>query len=121
MTPHSFSMSKGDVQPGGQDNIILLQRRCGRRRIGYVDIAKSILPSQPFAQFSYAAEVKGHAILAGIAEVGKKVKFLRDHCRCAKFLAELFAQSDGKKITLKSNVTLSRVGGPKEEVQSGSV
>src|SRR5579872_4830697 len=121
MSPHFLSMSKGDVQPGGQNNVILLQRRCGRRRIGYVDIAEGILPSQPFAQFGYAAEVKRYAILTGIAEVGKKIKFLRDHCRCPEFLAKFFPQSDSEKITLKSNVTLSGVGGPNQEIQSGSV
>ena len=59
--------------------------------------------------------------MTGIAEVGEEVKFLRDYCRCTEFLAEFFAQGEGKEIALQGNIALSRVVGPKQEVQSGSV
>ena len=115
-------MGEGKVQPGSQNDIIFLQRGRGGRRIGAIDIAEGILPSQPFARILVTLpRVEGYAILAGIAEVREKVKFLRSQGRCAEFTAEFLAQSDGKKIPLQSNVTFSRIVRANQKVQRGSI
>jgi hypothetical protein len=68
--------SEREIQSGGQDNVIFLEGRRGRRRIGHVDFTERILPSQPLAQLGDAAEVEGYAILPSVAEVGEQVQLL---------------------------------------------
>src|ERR1700686_317786 len=52
-----------DIEPTSQDNVILLERRRGRRRIGHVDIANRIMPPHPLAQFGHAAEIEGSLLI----------------------------------------------------------
>src|SRR4029077_17610126 len=74
--PLLFPRLERDVQPGGEDHVILL---LARRRIGHIDVAKLILPSQSLADLGYGAKGKGPAILPRVREIGEKVQRLRQH------------------------------------------
>src|ERR1700680_990406 len=114
-------VSERDIEPSSQDNVILLERRRGRRRIGHVDIAKRILPPQPLAQFGYAAEIEGPSIFAGVTEVGEEVQLLSDKSRCAQLVTELLPKRQGREVAAQSRVVLFRIVQTAKEIQRGAV
>src|ERR1700674_142481 len=114
-------VSEGNIEPSSQDNVILLERRRGRRRIGHIDIAKRILPPQPLAQFGHAAEIEGPTIFAGVTEVGEEVQLLSDKSRCAQLMTELLSKCQGREIAAQSRVVLFRVVQTAKEIQCGAV
>src|SRR3981081_2988381 len=91
-----------EVQPGGQNDIVFLERGRGGWRVCNVNIAERILPSQPLAQLGDAAEGEGHAILSGVAEVREEVQLLSKERRCAQVVAELLPESKSCKIALEN-------------------
>jgi hypothetical protein len=86
-----LSVSERHIQPGGQDNVILLERRRARgldRRIGHIDIAECILPSQSLADLGHAAKIDGGSILPNILrKVGVVVGLFSNDGRSSKFVA----------------------------------
>src|ERR1700756_5737644 len=96
------------IQPGGQDDVILLQRRRARglnRRIGYVDIAERILPSQPLADLGHTAKIEGRSILPNILrKVGKVVRFFGNDGRSPKFVAQFLSHAECQKAVCNGDV-----------------
>src|SRR5580658_10654717 len=71
-------VSKREIQPGGQDNVIRFERKSACwlcRWVGYVDIAERILPGQPLADLRHRTEIEGRTILPRcVGEVGEEVQ-----------------------------------------------
>ena len=85
-------MRKGDVQAGGEDEIVVFS---AYGRIRDVDVAKLILPSQPLVQLRHRPEVKGKAVLASLLQVGKQACTLGDHGALGQLLVEFLTQGEG--------------------------
>ena len=110
-------MGEREIQPGGQDYVILLERRGGYRRIGHVDIAERILPSQPLAQLGDAAEVEGHTILPAIAEVRVEIQLLGEKSRSSQLAAQFFSERKGHEAVRNRIVVLSRIVWADQKIQ----
>ena len=116
-----LSVSERHIQPGGQDDVILFERRRARRlnrRIGHVDIAERILPSQPLADLGYAAKIDGRSILPNILrKVGIVVGLFSNDGRSAKFVAQFLSHRESQEAVCDRDVILSRVVWACQEVQ----
>src|SRR5580692_13217670 len=98
LAPTFCLVSKREIKPGGQNNVVCLERRGARRlrrRIGHVNVAECILPCQPLADLRYRPEIECRMILSYQAgtEVGEEIQLLGKHSRRAQFLHELLSQS----------------------------
>ena len=63
-------MHKRKIQARREQNVVLLG---ARRRIGYINVAKRILPSQPLADLGHGAKVECPSILASVISSLKKL------------------------------------------------
>src|SRR5438105_10364521 len=99
-------VSKGYVQPRGHNNVILL---LARRRISHKNVSECVLPAQPLADFGHRAKVECGTVLTRIAQVGKEIELLFDHCAGVYFMHKLFAQGRGGEIPTEKRILLSRV------------
>src|SRR5580693_6908638 len=125
-TPAStLLVSERHIQPGGQDDVILLKRGRARglnRGIGHIDIAERILPSQPFADLGYAAKIEGGSILPKILrKVGVIVGLFSNDGRSAKFVAQFLSHRESQEAVCDRDVILSRVVWACQEIQRSGV
>lgn len=86
----STAVAEGNVKPGGQQDVVLLFA-CGR--IGYVNVAKRILPAEPFADLCDRAEIERAAIFTPAREVGVEVKTLGNDGAAAQLVREFFPET----------------------------
>src|SRR4029077_16230680 len=116
------SVRERDVESGGKHNVVLLLP-C--RRIGYVHIAKHILPTEPFVDLRHGAKVKRGTILAGIAEVREEVSLLRDDGRAVQLMHEFVANLCSGEVVdqvrqgRKLSVVFTRVSNAAQEIERG--
>ena len=59
-------MGKRDVQSSREDHVVFLR---ASRRIGDVDVAELILPSQPFVDLRDRSEIERGAVLPGLLKI----------------------------------------------------
>ena len=117
----SLLVSERHIQPGGQNNIVLLERRRAWRLyggVGHVDIAERILPSQPLADLRHAPKIDGGSILPKILrKVGVIVGLFSNDGRSSKFVAQFLSHRECHKAVCDRDVILSRVVWACQEVQ----
>ena len=73
---------------GGQQDVVLLG---SGGRIGDIDVPKSVLPAQPFADLGHRGEVKRPAVLTGVVQIRKDIKLFGQHGVHADLLSQLLA------------------------------
>ena len=102
-------MFKRDVQPGGEDHVVVL-RASGWIR--YVDISELILPAQPLLDLGDRAHVEGEAIFARLLEIGEESQILSEHRALAE-LEPLLELDDPKLDVDASCILVLKNCGPK--------
>ena len=112
-------MRKRKIQARGEQNVVLLGTR---RRIGYINVAKRILPSQPLADLGHGAKVECPSILASVIQVREKVELLSQQRVHPQLVAQFLAHGYGSKASAgQGRVFFTGIVKAAEQVQCSAV
>src|SRR5580692_2678879 len=86
-----------DIQTGRKLDVVPLNFRHRRGRIGVKNISKRVLPAQPLIHFGDRSYVDCAAVLTGVAEVGVKQEALRNDRALPELMREGITQRQGRQ------------------------
>lgn len=109
-------MCERNVHAGRKDQVVLLGVQ---GRIRYIDVAKLILPAQPFADLGHGSQVEGETVLARILQIGVEIHILRDHRALTHLMRQFLAPGEshefiGNPNDVNTGGTLPTTSGPLE-------
>src|SRR5438067_13299574 len=99
-------LSERHIQPGREDDIVLLLQRRGIRN---VNVGEGQLPSEDFVQFGDGSEIERAAIVSDTVEIREEIQFLVQDGALPQLVQYLFAEGQRDQITAEQIIRLVSV------------
>src|SRR5262249_49592327 len=99
-------MKQRHVQSGGEYQIVVL---FPQRGIADVNIAKRILPSEPFVDLRHRSKIEACAVFAGVTQIGIKIEALSQARSAVQLVSKFFSQRRRRKASAECRVAFMRV------------